>query len=200
MNRPNKGFTLMELLIVIGVLGILAAGLLAAIDPFEQLKKARDTNNRSAALELLGASQRYYATHGYLPWYKQTVTGVFDCDGNPADAEVVGLRDAPPTTGPWNTVPVNKEGSTNHNTAMKTCVDSTLGVDGEIKSTFFDGLATTLYVTSGSATRVSVCFPPEGKSNRSDAQTAYNTTSAGVITTGCTTVQRDLGECVQCFQ
>jgi len=40
MTRQNIGFTLMELLIVIGVLGILAAGLLAAIDPFEQLKKA----------------------------------------------------------------------------------------------------------------------------------------------------------------
>jgi len=37
MKETNKGFTLMELLIVIGVLGILAAGLLAAIDPFEQL-------------------------------------------------------------------------------------------------------------------------------------------------------------------
>jgi type II secretory pathway pseudopilin PulG len=58
----------MELLIVIGVLGILAAGLLAAIDPFEQLKKARDSNYRSAALELLSATQRYYANHGYFPW------------------------------------------------------------------------------------------------------------------------------------
>ena len=41
MMKRNFGFTLMELLIVIGVLGILAAGLLAAIDPFEQLKGPR---------------------------------------------------------------------------------------------------------------------------------------------------------------
>ena len=58
----------MELLIVIGVLGILAAGLLAAIDPFEQLKKAKDTNNRSATIELLQSLQRFYATHGDFPW------------------------------------------------------------------------------------------------------------------------------------
>ena len=36
----NKGFTLIELLIVIALLGALAVGLLATIDPFEQLKKA----------------------------------------------------------------------------------------------------------------------------------------------------------------
>ena len=37
--RIQKGFTLIELLIVIALLGSLAVGLLATIDPFEQLKK-----------------------------------------------------------------------------------------------------------------------------------------------------------------
>jgi len=194
MNRLNKGFTLMELLIVIGVLGILAAGLLAAIDPFEQLKKARDTNNRSAAIEFLQSSQRYYANHGYLPWYKQTVSGTYDCT-TASDT----LTDAT-TVSPWPTVLVNKPGSTGHDATMKTCVDNTLLLDGEIKSTFFDGLSTTLYVTSGSTTRVGVCFPPESKSNRSDGQTIYNIATAGVITDGCTAAQRDAGQCVQCFQ
>src|SRR3990167_265507 len=69
MRKLSQGFTLIELLIVIGVLGILASGLLAAVDPFEQLKKARDANNRNAAVETLNAMTRYYATHGYLPWW-----------------------------------------------------------------------------------------------------------------------------------
>lgn len=194
LKMKNKGFTLMELLIVIGVLGILAAGLLAAIDPFEQLKKARDTNNRSAAIEFLGSSQRYYATHGYLPWFKMT-GAAYDCTSTSLDT----LRVAA-IASPWSTVLVNKTGTPGFEQATKDCVDNTLGVDGEIKTTFFDGLATTLYVTSGSTTRVSVCFPPESKSNRTDAQTIYNITDAGFVTDGCTVAQRDAGECVQCFQ
>ena len=49
---------MIELLIVIGVLGILATGLLAAVDPFEQLKKARDTKAmvRNVSLSTLGNS------------------------------------------------------------------------------------------------------------------------------------------------
>ena len=200
MNRINRGFTLMELLIVIGVLGILAAGLLAAIDPFEQLKKARDTNNRSAAIEFLGSSQRYYATHGYLPWYKETVSGTFDCDGT--DTQIPLLRTADSTT-PWSAVPVNKPTATAHNAQMKTCVDDTLGVDGEIKSTFFDGLATTLYVVSGGTTKVKVCFPPEGKSNISDGQTSYSIDDLAVptaVSSACSDADRLLGKCLQCFE
>jgi prepilin-type N-terminal cleavage/methylation domain-containing protein len=39
----TRGFTLVELLIVIAVIGILAIAVLAALDPIEQLKKSRDT-------------------------------------------------------------------------------------------------------------------------------------------------------------
>lgn len=191
----NKGFTLMELLIVIGVLGILAAGLLAAIDPFEQLKKARDTNNRSAAIEFLGSSQRYYATHGYLPWYKMT-GAAYDC----TLGDVPSLRIAN-TISPWAAVAVSKAGGSG-DPEMKTCIDNTLLVDGEIKSTFFDGLATTLYVTSGSTTKVMVCFPPEGKSNLADASSkyVYDPTLKNVSLAACTDPDKAAGNCLQCFE
>ena len=189
----------MELLIVIGVLGILAAGLLAAIDPFEQLKKARDTNNRSAAIELLGASQRYYATHGYLPWFKGTGNPItYDVNCPAADWGLI--RDAE-LAYPHSYVPVAPEINSG---GIFTCLDATLGDDGEIKQTFFDGLRTSLYIQSGSSTRAAVCFSPEGKSNRTDDSTKY-VLDAGAVTVAedltaatCPDVENEL--CLQCFE
>ncbi|MBI5448724.1 prepilin-type N-terminal cleavage/methylation domain-containing protein [Candidatus Gottesmanbacteria bacterium] len=70
MNTAHlkKGFTLIELLIVIALLGALAVGLLATIDPFEQLKKGRDTSLRNTTAEFYNANLRYYATKGNFPW------------------------------------------------------------------------------------------------------------------------------------
>lgn len=63
----NKGFTLIELLIVIALLGSLAVGLLATVDPFEQLKKGRDTSTRNTAAEFYNSVIRYYAQRGEFP-------------------------------------------------------------------------------------------------------------------------------------
>lgn len=63
----NKGFTLIELLIVIALLGALAVGLLATVDPFEQLKKGRDTSTRNTAAEFYNSVIRYYAQRGEFP-------------------------------------------------------------------------------------------------------------------------------------
>jgi len=196
MKLSNKGFTLMELLIVIGVLGILAAGLLAAIDPFEQLKKARDTNNRSAAIELLQSSQRYYATHGYLPWYKMT-GAVYDC----VDATIAVLR-VDDSASPYSAVAVSGTGGSG-NADMRTCIEDTLGVDGEIKDTYFDGLATTLYISSGGPTKTRVCFPPESKSNLSDAQSkwVYDADALTIDDTlACSADDKAASNCLQCFE
>lgn len=62
------GFTLIELLIVIALLGALAIGLLATIDPFEQLKKGRDTSTRNTVAEVYNSQLRYYATKGNFTW------------------------------------------------------------------------------------------------------------------------------------
>lgn len=68
MKFVNKGFTLIELLIVIALLGALAVGLLAALDPFEQLKKGTDTGIRNTVSEIQGATIRFYAIKNYMPW------------------------------------------------------------------------------------------------------------------------------------
>lgn len=66
--RQQAGFTMIELLIVIAILGILAVAVLAAINPIEQINRGRDTGSRSDAEQLISAIDRYYAFNGYYPW------------------------------------------------------------------------------------------------------------------------------------
>ena len=76
MKKFTKGFTLIELLIVIALLGALAVGLLAALDPFEQLKKGTDTGVRNTVSEFHGAVIRFYAIKNYMPWCTDAETCV----------------------------------------------------------------------------------------------------------------------------
>mgnify|MGYP001589682972 FL=1 len=57
----SKGFTLIELLVVIAVLGVLASIVLLAVNPGEQLARARDTSRISAVTQM-GRTLQGYAT------------------------------------------------------------------------------------------------------------------------------------------
>lgn len=186
----------MELLIVIGVLGILAAGLLAAIDPFEQLKKARDTNNRSATIELMQGLQRFYATHGAFPW---------DIDMYSA---ICGRDSAEPLNGLGS---IYTDAVVIQDTTFETCITGSLITSGELKETFFSGIAGEIvFVGSDKASKTDlvVCFEPESKSSRADGSTKYliNANLGKYFMVEQTGVPpfnacpRQLGDCAQCFQ
>jgi len=72
----RKGFTLIELLIVIAILGILAIGLMAALDPLEQLKRARDTATRNTVEEFYNSCLRYYSVQEEFPWVSSQQSSV----------------------------------------------------------------------------------------------------------------------------
>jgi hypothetical protein len=70
--------------------------------------------------------------------------------------------------------------------------------DGEIKATFEQGLATSVYLSTWGKTNVRVCYAPESKSNRTDKSTNLEVDDNGALQLGC--ANRDSGNCVQCFQ
>lgn len=67
-DKNTRGFTLVELLIVIGLLGAIALIVIAAINPIEQSNRARDTRFKADSGQLVSAIERYFAARSAFPW------------------------------------------------------------------------------------------------------------------------------------
>lgn len=165
----RKGFTLIELLIVIAILGILAVAVLSAINPVEQMKKARDAGRKSDVAELLNAHERYFTTFGCYAWNMNIATGV--C-GSGVTPNATIITAATFTTAAGGLAGLNYD----------------LVTKEEIKTQFSTRSTVTnqeMYITEASNNQVSVCFVPESKSGRSGGLGPNRTNTNAGPATGC---------------
>jgi len=91
--KTKKGFTLLELLIVIGILAILSTTVVLVINPAQLLKKARDSQ-RISDLNTMKTAIAYYITESSSPSIGVTTKTYSDGDGSVACTLGGSLADA----------------------------------------------------------------------------------------------------------
>ena len=149
MHHKSPAFTLIELIIGITILSLLAVALLAALDPIEQISKARDTAKRNLAVELHGAYVRYNANKDVYP--DRLATAI-------ATAEIAQDKTA--------TYLDNERLAT---TNMLTRDIQELITAGELKPNFLQAAGSNLSslrvmaIRQDSSTFLSICFKPQSK-------------------------------------
>jgi prepilin-type N-terminal cleavage/methylation domain-containing protein len=172
MIKKNSGFTLIELLIVIALLGALAVGLLATVDPFEQLKKGTDTSRRNTTTEVYNSMIRYYAVKNSFPWQTALASPI-----NLNNTQMSGWIGEVANAGELKADFLKLAGADN---LGKIYVDSQVSGGSTVANT------------------VSVCFEPESKSFRLEGNAKYD--SRGSEMTGCLSQTSAGSACFWCIR
>ena len=72
LKKVKTGFTLVELLVVLGILAVMLALVLIAINPLEMLNKTQDVAVQQVTKDFASATKYFYATEKTTPWEKNT--------------------------------------------------------------------------------------------------------------------------------
>ncbi len=170
MKKFQKGFTLIELIIVIAIIAILAVGIIAALNPVEQSNRANDGRFKNTLNELMSAVQRYYASTNpnTIPFCTSgTSTGCMGSTGTP-----ISTAADTATSTVLNKLVTNSEITPNFTT---------------VAANDFTKITAAYYSASG---KVSLCFKPSSQAASTDSVSKYTdstgaTTCAGPTYTTC---------------
>ncbi|HLD63417.1 MAG TPA: hypothetical protein VI913_00805, partial [Candidatus Peribacteraceae bacterium] len=92
MKRWRSGFTLIDLMLTIGIIGTLSSIVIAAINPEAQFLAAHDAQRRIMTREFINAVQNYVVTTGSYPGDKVlSSTAMAICRPNIHDASCINL-------------------------------------------------------------------------------------------------------------
>ncbi len=79
--QKNHGFTLLEILLVVGIISLLAGIVIVAINPGKQLASVRNTQRKSDLKQINSAINQYYITEGRYPSSLDSITFLTEiCD------------------------------------------------------------------------------------------------------------------------
>jgi general secretion pathway protein G len=67
LKKNSKGFTLIELIVVVGIISILSVAAVAMLDPLAQFQKSNDTRRKSDLAQIQRALEVYYGDNGMYP-------------------------------------------------------------------------------------------------------------------------------------
>ena len=172
-RKFRQGFTLIEILIVVALIGALFIGVLASIDPLEQLKKGTDTSRRSTTAELYNGMVRYYSVKGTFPW-----------------------------TDDLSSLSASDDSMTDSATGYITQAVSAGELKTEFITLAKSNLAkinlTSTADTLGNRQNLSVCFLPDSKSFRFDLNSKYGID--GAVSSGCLSTDTSGTACYWCVK
>jgi prepilin-type N-terminal cleavage/methylation domain-containing protein len=175
----HKGFTLVELLIVIALIAILSVAVLSTINPIEQTNKARDSKFKNDAAEVLNAVERYYASVQRYPWtdvYPDTETA-YVADGT----EGISFVSVDPRFGIMGNEIADNTYEEDGPLIKTSELKGVFAGKEEFATTVTSGTADAMYIFH-SADANYVCFCPKASANRTGASASELKCLAGVST------------------